>query len=291
MQVLSGEVILKFSDYFQYLPQTNGCWNCGFTIVNNQFWFSARNEVSRYNQEYFCRTTPANLNPRAVPVLVKFNNNLELISTDLVNKSEDRILSDVRIFTWNNEVYYTGTERSSKPQPDGKRRVDQFLAKSIGSYLVFLKFDHSFDLPQKNWTPIASGNKLFFENFEQKGCLSRQLMHYDSGSLKLVRQESCEHKLRGNSQVISFNDDYFLGLYHFHTRRFYYHYFALLSKEFPFPLIRLSNPFRFPYNNTIIQFGMGMDSINDDIYISYGVQDADNFLLKTNRDNILQLFT
>lgn len=290
MKVLDGEIILKFSDHFQDLPQKKGCWNCGFTYHNNEFIFSARNEISRYNQEYFGYDQEVPNNPRAVPTLVKFNSDLTFKSSQLVIRSENLILSDVRLFKWNNELYYTGTVRSLKPQPDGKRRVDQFFAKCIDNYLLFLKFDHSLSLPQKNWTPIVSNDRLFFENYEQRGGLIRKLFEFKSGKLVLCANSYCKYLLRGNCQTIDFDEDYLLGLYHYHNKRFYYHYFILLDKVFPFSPIRISSAFRFPNNDTNIQFGMGMDFFNNDIYISYGVQDADNFLLKTNKDNILNIF-
>lgn len=287
--ILDCELLIKFSDYLDKFPQTKGVWNCGCCFHNNQWIFSCRNEISRYNQRYFkWEPEPYNWHPRAVPVLARFDINLNLQSVVDVIAVDGFTLSDVRIFPFKDELLYTGTYRTKVPDISGKYRVNQFLAKCVDKFLIFLPFDHALILPQKNWTPIVSGNNLFFENFQQSGQLRRYIFHY-THNLKLVHTEYTKYNLRGNCQVVELGD-FFLGLYHFHWKRDYYHYFALIEKSFPFSLQRVSRAFKFSAGNNRIQFATGMEYFNNEVYISYGVQDSDNYFIKTSVAKIFNLF-
>ena len=261
MNILESELVLKFSDYFDAFLQKNANWNCGFTIRNNKYVFLCRNEVSRYSEAYWGKK--ANPYPRAVPTYaeISFDNSLECVK--LVNKSKDYVLSDVRIFNFKNQLFSTGTYRSDKFQKDGKRRVDQFLARQLDQNLIFLPFEHTFDLPQKNWTPIVIEDKLFFENYDQKFGW-RDVMEYSGGKLKLINRSLTKHRLRGNCQMLRYKDS-LLGFYHYHKKRYYWNYVTINEPTPPFNPIKISNPFRF---------------LDNDVFISYGVQDGDNYLIK-----------
>lgn len=291
MEVLPCELVIKFSDYFNYFPQVNGNWNCGFTILNNGYHFLCRNEVSKWNENYFNRKLET-WYPRAVPVHAHFDFSFNLLSVNEIVKTNNLILSDVRALNWQDQLYATGTWRSNKYQVDGKRRVDQFFGKIIGDKLLYIPFEHNYPLPQKNWTPLILKDRIVWENFEQKNQLRRNLMAHVRGELKIVYSELVKHQLRGNCQSVDMGD-FLLTTAHFHKRRYYYHYFLLKSKEWPYSNILLSKPFRFSLGNSEkehIQFLMGMERYRDGLLLSYGVQDSDNYLVFAKIQDIMNLF-
>lgn len=284
MEILDCELVIKFSDFFDAFPQKNANWNCGFTIQNNKYIFLCRNEVSKYSEQYWGKKLSTHY-PRAVPTYAEFHEDGNLACVKPVNKSKNYLLSDVRLFQFKGNTFSTGTYRSDKYQPDGKRKVDQFLARQICNNMIFLPFEHSFKLPQKNWTPFISEN-LFFENYDQVS-KCRNLLEYVGGKLKLVNRFYTPYTLRGNCQTIQLEDK-LLSIYHYHKNRYYWHYFVLSESVFPFTPIKISKPFRFKIGDSDkspIQFVMGME-IKNDIYISYGVQDADNYLVRVSLKNI-----
>lgn len=287
MEILKSKLLIKFSDYFDKFPQKNSNWNCGFAIHNNKYVFLCRNEVSKYSEKYWGKKLDSYY-PRAVPTYAEFNFDNSLLCVSHVNKSEDYILSDVRLFNHKDILYSTGTYRSDKAQKDGKRRVDQFLARQFDNNLVFLPFEHSFPLPQKNWTPLLS-DSLYFENYEQKtNC--RDLLEYSGSKLRLVNRFHTNFKLRGNCQSAIF-DGKLLSVYHFHKNRYYWHYLILSEPYFPFNPIRISQPFRFNLGNSErepIQFVMGLE-VKEDVFFSYGIQDSDNYLVIVSKNDIKKI--
>lgn len=290
LTVLPCELVIKFSDYFHLMPNKLGNWNCGFTIFDNKYYFLCRNEVSKYNEDYYNRKLES-WGQRHVPVLAVFDENYVIKDVRTVTKSENRILSDVRIFNFQNELYSTGTFRNNKIHPDGKRKVDQFFAKIIDNKLIFLPFIHDLELPQKNWTPIRA-DRIYWENWEQKGYPSRNIMTTRAGEIKSIYSHLTKNQIRGNCQSVDFGD-YFLTVGHWNKKRYYWHYFLLVEKYFPFNIVKVSRPFRFALGNNEnerIQFIMGIEIESENLLISYGVQDSDNYLVSVKLDDVIKLY-
>ncbi len=287
MKILNCELHCKLSNYFNSFPQKNGCWNSGLIFHNNEWILPSRNEISPYNNDYWKWSYPTQ-NTRIVPLIVRLNPDFSFKSCKEAIKSQDLTLSDVRIFIHNNELFYTGTFRSKTPCPDGKKRVNQFLAKYIDDYLIFLPFNHSLQLPQKNWIPISINSELYFENINQTYPSKRIIFHYSGGVLNPISITHCPYNIRGNTQSIEL-DNFILTLYHYHSKRYYWHQFGFLEKCLPFNIIQLSDKFRFQHGQERIQFAMGMTKYENRVFISYGVQDSDNYIVSCTVEDILKL--
>lgn len=288
IRTLPYELVVKFSDFSDKLPNPN-VWNSGFTQINNKFVFACRNEQSRYSDAYWGKTTD-NLVRREVPVLVTLDENFKLETIATVNKSKNWTLSDVRLLNWKDELYAYGTFRNPKIQSCGKRLVDEFFAKVLGNNLIFLPFEHDFELRQKNWSNLISNDTLFWINFEQKGLRTENLMTLEKGRVKLLKKTLTKSFFRANHNAVDIGD-YFVDVVHWHIKRTYVHYFLLRDKNFPFEIIKVSPPVRFNFNDKAhIEFWIGLVKYQDGFLISTGVQDADSYLVFVKETDLFDLF-
>lgn len=282
--LVKDQLIVKFSSFFNKLPHKWGCWNCGMEKIPSGYIFTCRNETSKYNNDFFGRKTPSNVRwERYCPSLVYLDNDFRYLDSRPAKIINNELFEDVRIFSFNNHLFTTGTRKNKQV---GK--VDQFLAALEGDTLIMLPFKHEFHLHQKNWNTIIHNGQLYFE---QSISRPRCIVKYTADGLKIVNESSYKNlpTLRGNCQTIEFHD-YYLAVYHNHSFRRYYHFFALLDKKPPFKIIGITNQLRFQSAEASpIQFVTGITRECDDIIISFGRQDSDNYVSKIKLTQVLSL--
>lgn len=278
---INDDLILKFSSFFDKLPHKWGCWNCGMEIVNNEYLFTCRNETSKYNKDFFGRKTPQDVRwERYCPSLVRLDSNFNYISSKPARLATDELLEDVRLFYLNGQLAATGTKKNK-----AVGRVDQFLAYVINDTLMFLPLQHKFPLHQKNWNTIVSNGSLYFE---QSISRPRRVLKYSFGSVNTINEKNYKEidNLRGNCQTVEF-DDFYVGIYHNHHWRRYYHFFSLIEKNPPFNIIGVTPPMRLKNaEKWPIQFITGAVKDGDSMILSYGVQDSDNYVSRVGLSKI-----
>lgn len=271
--------LCRFSNFFDKLPHKYGAWNSGMVFDNNSFLFSCRNETSRFNSSYFGRETPREFRwQRSVPALIRLDIDGNFISARDSITVPNESLEDVRLFKLHNEIFLTGTKRVVKG-------ADQFLAKLVDNVAYMLPLNHEHKPNQKNWTAITYNNELFFEQSISK---PRRVYKYSLGNLELIDQYSLDIDLRGNCPPIPFGND-LLAIYHTYTgphgyfHRIYVQYAAILEKNPPFKIKKIFGPFRFNIGNeNRIQFHTGLETLGDDLFFSFGIEDSDNIFAKIN---------
>ena len=300
------DFILSLSQYFEYFPNKLSCYNAGFIINNGNYKFLGRNNITQLGIQYFNLQNNAELqsnifNKQNVIIDIDKSNN-KLLRCSKVNNLErkDRVrinsrLEDCRLFRFDNKIYTHGTSNSIFE--NGKLNIKTFVGilqdNSILEIPLAGDYD-KFESPQKNWTPIVYNNDLYFE---QNVTNPRRILKLEGKNITETHVDNFNYgvRFRGNCQNIDMNGEY-LSFYHFHKgkdrsgNRNYYQVAAILDGKPPFKIKKISKPFRFPFGDSGIQFMSGVDILSNDVYISYGVADADNFLIKTKLNDIFKKF-
>lgn len=237
--------------------------------------------------------------------LVNFDKEFNIKNINLLNHEDTYTLQesrghhrfnhieDIRLFEFNNEIYFTSTYMNDVYLNTPKRIALYKINNQ--SKIIHLKDFDTFGNIEKNWLPFVSGGKInlmynhskilelddaynpimkidnFHGNEENKFELSR--LRGGSGPLKL---------LDGNNLVI-FHEVYFKN-----DLRHYMHRFALYNKDFN--LIRLSKIFNF--RNERIEFCSGMCENNDKdgVILTYGVMDVEAYICEVKYEEIQKLF-
>jgi len=199
-------------------------------------------------------------------------------------------IEDPRIFMFNNEEWIIGNCLGSHEQPHPCINA-MCIFKLSDPDNTFKILSPPLDVDnlqrQKNWSPIEYNGKLLCEySIEPHIILEIDINTgmttkiYDSGPFtnneSFTKDITNEKSLRGGASPILI-DNYYLSIGHIRVNDSpnYYHFFYTFEAKPPFKMIKISKFFKL-YNNEKIQFVSGLSYMNDNLYISYGVDDCYN---------------
>jgi len=171
---------------------------------------------------------------------------------------------------------------------------------------IVLEYEKSTKV-EKNWSPFVYNNELYFSYYiNPHHILKVDLL---SGICKTVYNNSIikyKYKIFGGTPSIYIKElNVYFGIGHtnklgyLNLKRNYYCIGYMFNAQPPFNIIKLSKPFLFYdrddtyniYELHKVEFPLGLQKINDDIYISLGINDIDSYFLKINyMDLINQIF-
>ncbi len=225
------------------------------------------------------------------------SNNLDHISTAKVDTSTLDVqplwdfvgLEDARLIYWDNKLYLCGVRRDTTTNGVGRMELSEISLDSTGAKEISrfrIPVPNEQEYCNKNWMPILSMPYTFI-----KWCNPLEIIQTDpinKTSKVILSSKECitgYSDWRGSSQVISLNN-YYLAIVH-ETYLYkselgnkdatYRHRFLLWDKNWQ--IITISPIFSFM--DTKIEFCCGMDIINNNILITFGVQDNAAYILKS----------
>jgi len=207
-------------------------------------------------------------------------------------------IEDPNIFIYQNEEWIIanclGSSHQHHPCID---ILCIFLLSDPYNSFRFLSPPSSINLSQrqKNWSPFEYNGKLLCEYSLEPHIILE--ININDGSTSIIhnsgdngRSITIFNSLRCGVPPILISNDLFLGIGHiqsYHTIG-YLHFFYTFENSPPFRIINKSKPFKLD-NAEKVQFASGLSFYNNNIYVSYGINDNDNRISSYNINTILNL--
>ena len=161
---------------------------------------------------------------------------------------------------------------------------------------------------QKNWSPFEWNGKLLCEysinphiileidvdNGTTSELYNTSLIMGDKGYIPGIKNNiSSEGSFRGAPAILveSATGPIYLGIGHMRVSRStgYLHFFYIFEARPPFSITAISKLFKLDKSETI-QFAAGLSQLNNNIYVSYGINDCSNRIAQYDINDIFGLF-
>jgi len=197
-------------------------------------------------------------------------------------------LEDVRLMNWNGKLYTTGVRRDLKPTGEGRMEmceivVDDATVTEVSRFRIPPPNDPT-SYCEKNWMPILDKPNQYVKwsnpievvevDPENKSCKT-----VFNGEYNYIPRD-----LRGGTQVVPIGD-YYVALTHevdlFHSEvgrkdAVYRHRFIVWDRNWK--MVRFTDDFSIMAG--LVEFAVGMDTKDDDVFITFGFQDNAAYVLK-----------
>jgi len=200
-------------------------------------------------------------------------------------------LEDLRIFEFNDQIYFTATTCQLHQRNIPKICLGKFecnnLDESVNVDNIQLLHGPNYDRPEKNWMPFVVNGELFAiyslsPFIIYKPCISTGLcpefINKDLG-FDFTR-------LSGSASPIPFDDGYLLMVHEgiWNYRRYYLHRFFYFDKNFE--LKKYSKPFSFKHKGIEMCCGMTLDHEEQNLIMAIGLEDREAYLCLVNVEDI-----
>ena len=189
-------------------------------------------------------------------------------------------LEDLRIFTVKDKYYVSGTMRNMAPF-DGTCRIAVAEYDPVNCNIFNMNvIDLNNGQHEKNWMPILESEsvKWLYHSSVNNNTVTLSLAE---NNLQLEHIE-CSFRaakgFRGGSQLVKIKNNYYSIIHEavsMNNKRTYLH--RLVEWDSGFKLLRYSKAFTLKENSTI-EFCAGMCAVNNIIYISFGLRDAEAYV-------------
>ena len=205
-------------------------------------------------------------------------------------------LEDARLVFWNNKYYGVGVRRDTTTNGQGRIEFSEIKIQEdnvieVARNRIEVKDKDSYC--EKNWMPIKSKPFTFIKWTNPTEVVEVNL---DKNIAKQIYSNNkiinLPFDLRGGSQLIDWDNETYLSIVHeckFTAKNFngykngsYYHRFIIWNKDYSIKYISHS----FNFMTAKIEFCIGLEKINNDIYIAYSFNDNGSYLLKLSKDNL-----
>ena len=238
------------------------------------------NDVTLTTTNYFCHLD-SDLNVTRI-------NAIDFSKFDESPKWEFIGLEDCRVFRWKGKLYLCGVRRDTTTNGVGRMELSE-----IEIYGDSVKEVSRFRIPapgkddsycEKNWMPILDEPFTFVKWSNPTEIASVDLTHKTCSSYVSNQTLPLECDLRGGSQVLKWKDGYIAIVHETYLYKseagrkngMYRHRFIYWDKDWN--LRKMSKKFSFGESN--IEFAAGMCYHNDDMLISFGIQDNAAYILR-----------
>ena len=202
-------------------------------------------------------------------------------------------LEDCRLVHWQGRVWGVGA--GMKPSASGDISVTQILFQ-LDEAMTRVESFHECASPfglsiEKNWMPVVGldgGMQLVYSL--DPPLVMRFSGGAMSGPCQTKMSRPCQHRIRGGSPLVRWNEHYFLGIVHadrmeLHGKLYYCHHFALFSAALD--LLEVSTPFFLRRKG--IEFACGLAIQGDDVLVSYGISDRSAAISRIPRSTVTAL--
>ncbi len=270
----------------------NGCFNINVTpAFSHIYWIQISNEGSILN------LSRIDIN------YDQFNNCTEHTSDVYANG-----LEDPRIFTFRNEDWIIANSLGHPLQryPCVNTMCLFKLSDPINTFrLLQPPNGTSLNQRQKNWSPFEYNGELYCEYGIDPHIILN--INVNTGSTKEIYQTGfslidikSDTSLRGGAPPILINNlsnpyfpqIFYLGIGHKRTKSNsdYVHFIYAFEAIPPFKILKITSSFKLDGNERI-QFVAGLSYYDDEIYVSYGVDDCFNRISRIHINDILNILS
>lgn len=205
-------------------------------------------------------------------------------------------LEDARLVYWNDKYYAVGVRRDTTTNGQGRMEFSELeissnSVKEIKRHRIEVENTDSYC--EKNWMPIKDKPFCFV-----KWTNPTEIVQVDLDNNKATQIYSTSKYIeinndwRGGSQLINWDNNTYLSIIHncnFIPENFngfkdsdYYHFFIIWNSDYSIKYI--SEPFNFM--TAKVEFCIGLEKIENDIFIAFGFQDNGAYLIKLSKENI-----
>lgn len=204
-------------------------------------------------------------------------------------------LEDVRLTYWDNKYYACGVRRDTTTNGQGRIELSEL---EITGYNVKEVSRNRIEVPdtnsycEKNWMPIKSKPFHFVKWTNPTEVVKVDLNTNKAETIFLSDTTLNINDIRGGSQLIDWDDNTYLAITHtchFIPKNYngfkdvdYYHRFIIWNNDWSIKYI--SEEFNFL--DTKIEFSIGLEEVDDNIFITFGYQDNACYALKLTKDSL-----
>jgi len=197
-------------------------------------------------------------------------------------------LEDARVVRWDNKLYYTGVRRDTTKNGQGRMELSEIdltpkSAREISRVRIPTP-NNKDSYCEKNWMPIIDQPYRFVKWSNPTEVVEYDPVNHITNQIYLGKhvQKSCD--FRGGSQVVPFGKHY-IAISHtcmMHPSEAgrkdatYRHSIIVWDKKWN--VVKYTKWFSFMDN--LVEFCCGMAVVNDDVLISFGVQDNAAYVVK-----------
>lgn len=180
---------------------------------------------------------------------------------------------DPRSFSWNNNRFLLLSVVGINPYPcNNKQYLYNVDTKEYNK--IVSPFENN--TIEKNWLPFIYDRHLYIEYLINP----RKIFKYNDSCI--IEESFCKSMssfLHGSVSSVLYNNNYYIGMGHTHPN--YEHIFYIYENKPPFKIIRFSDEIKLHNNySKQYEFITGMSILDDNIYISYSVNDCINYITK-----------
>jgi len=208
-------------------------------------------------------------------------------------------LEDIRLVYWDNKYYACGVRRDTTTNGIGRIELSELEIKDNAVNEVNrnrIEVQDSTSYCEKNWMPIKNKPFHFVKWTNPTEIVKVDLNTNKSETIFLSNSYENIYNIlgdiRGGSQLIEWDDNTYLSIVH--STNFipknhngfkdveYYHHFIIWNNDWTLKYI--SEPFNFL--DTKVEFCIGLEQINNNIFITFGFQDNACYAIKLAKDSL-----
>jgi predicted GH43/DUF377 family glycosyl hydrolase len=257
-------------------------------VFENQWgsliYLNPENDITLTTTNFLCKLNP--------DLSVNYSAKIDMSKNNVTPIWEFRGLEDGRLVKWNDKWYIIGVRRDTNTIGSGRMEYSELKIDDDRKEVTEISRSR---IPgpvpdtwycEKNWMPFidkpyhfirwANPMQVVKTDPINKTC---EVVHQSEFKLNGVDKE-----LRGGSQIIPFKEGYLFITHEVdlwldeagRKKSFYKHRFAYMDKNYN--IVRYTPPFGFM--NNLIEFCCGLAEYNDDLLITFGVQDNAAYILR-----------
>lgn len=271
--------------------------HCQYTLYHSELnihehpygpllYFNPEDDQTLTTTNYF-----GELNP---DLTIKYCNRVDTSKLDQKPIWEFVGLEDARIIKWDDKVYLCGVRRDTTPNGQGRMELseiefDETGAREVSRWRIPAPGTDS-TYCEKNWMPIVDKPWHFWKWSNPVEIVKVDREAKTCNTVHLNKDIYFSKDLRGNGQVIPFEDGYLtltheVQLFQSEVGRkngIYTHRFTHWSRDFK-PIAK-SNDFSFL--GAKIEFACGMAEYQNDILMTFGYQDNAAYVLRCSKNTV-----
>jgi hypothetical protein len=200
------------------------------------------------------------------------------------NGSLENGMEDSRSFWYQNEHWCIVSSIGYKQQKDmNKTVISIFSTKNPTDSFRLLEDPKNTGMCQKNWSPFVYKKKLYCEYSLDPHIIYK--IDTENGFVKHSIESTNTYKFPFDTSLLKsggppsilvthFSENFYLGIGHVKTKTVeYYQFFYMFQSYPPFHIVGSSNLFKLD-NKEKIQFVTGLSIEEDNVFVSYGIDDC-----------------
>jgi hypothetical protein len=197
----------------------------------------------------------------------------KFIDKPIISKNKYVGIEDIRIFNFNNKIYYIGSAYDDKTDSI-KISSDEFQIRNKYNYNIITPSFKTEFKNEKNWVFFENNNEMFVVYKWSPIYICK--IDYNTKSLNLINKiiaPESFNKFRGSTNGVLFDNKIWFIVHsqnEFKHVKYYTHNFVVLNTDLT--IYGYTNSFNF--GNKLVEFCIGMTTRNNNFIITYSTLDS-----------------